>query len=106
VPEEKKIKEFAVERASFYPTLKSAATHLSQAKCTLTAQRLIISGGKGGIHQMSLGNISGLTTPYKLNAKTLRISLPGQMYELSCNDRDHKKTIEQWLSDAISGSFG
>jgi hypothetical protein len=98
-----KLQEFDVKYVTFYD---GTGHRLGPAECTLTSRRLIINDVKGGIHQILLRDISGITTPSKLAApKMLRISLPGQAYDIDCSSKDQKKAIEAWLGRAIRDSF-
>jgi ribosomal protein L32 len=97
-------REFAVKFATFYD---GSGHRLGPSTCTLTSTRLIISDARGGIHQIPLSSISGISTPSRMVApKMLRISLPGQGYDIECNSRDDKMVIENWLEEALRGSFG
>lgn len=97
------LQEFDVKYVTFYD---GSGHRLGPAECTLTRTRLIISDVRGGIHQILLRDISGITTPSRLAApKMLRISLPGQAYDIDCKSKDQKVAIEAWLGQAIRGSF-
>jgi len=96
------LQEFDVK----YVTLYDGTGHrLGPAECTLTSTRLIISDARGGIHQILLRDISGITTPSKIGApKMLRVSLPGLSYDIDCSSKGQKMDIEAWLVRAIRGS--
>jgi uncharacterized OB-fold protein len=101
---EAKLQEFTVKYVTFYD---GSGHRLGPSECTLTSRRLIISDVKGGIHQILLRDIAGISMPSKLAApKMLRISLPGLAYDIDCVSRDQKNAIEAWLGQAIRNSFG
>jgi hypothetical protein len=103
-PEEAKLQEFTVKYVTFYD---GSGHRLGPSECTLTSRRLIISDVRGGIHQILLRDIAGISMPSKLAApKMLRISLPGLAYDIDCISRDQKNAIEVWLGQAIRNSFG
>lgn len=100
---EETLQEFTVKYVTFYD---GSGHRLGPSECTLTSRRLIIHDARGGIHQVLLRDISGISTPSRMAApKMLRISLPAQAYDIDCNSRDQKYAIESWLDQAIRGSL-
>jgi Double zinc ribbon len=100
---EKTLQEFTVKYVTFYD---GSGHRLGPSECTLTNTRLIIHDARGGIHQILLRDISGISTPSRLAApKMMRISLPGHAYDIDCNNKDQKYAIEAWLDQAIRGSL-
>lgn len=102
--EEQKIQDFDVKYVTFYD---GSGHRLGPSDCTLTSMRLIIQDVRGGMHQIQLREISGITTPSRFGApKMLRINLPGQAYDIDCHTKDQKRSIEYAIGQAIRGSFG
>jgi hypothetical protein len=100
---DQKLQEFTVKYVTFYD---GSGHRLGPSECTLTTSRLIIHDARGGIHQILLRDISGISTPSRLAApKMMRISLPAQAYDIDCNSKDQKYAIEAWLDQAIRGSL-
>ena len=100
---EETLQEFTVKYVTFYD---GSGHRLGPSECTLTSRRLIIHDARGGIHQVLLRDISGISTPSRMAApKMLRISLPAQAYDIDCNNRDQKYAIEAWLGQAIRGAL-
>ena len=101
--EDQKLREFQVKYVTFYD---GTGHRLGPSDCTLTSTRLIISDIKGGIHQVLLRDISGISMPSRVAApKMLRISLPGHAYDIDCNTKDQTNAVAYWLGEAIRGSL-
>jgi hypothetical protein len=97
------LREFTVKYVTFYD---GSGHRLGPSECTLTNGRLIIHDARGGIHQILLRDISGISTPSRLAApKMLRISLPAHAYDIDCTSKDQKYAIEAWLDQAIRASL-
>lgn len=104
MPEEEKLQEFGVDSVMFYD---GSGHRLGPSQCVLTNKRLIIDDARGGIHQIALRNISGITTPGQfVSPKMLRVNVPGMGYDIYCFSKDQKRAIEGWLREAIMRSFG
>jgi len=100
---EERLQEFTVRYASFADGVRH---RLGASECMLTSRRLIIHDAKGGIRQILLRDISGISTPYMImDPKTLRISLPAHTYDLTFNSKDQKYSVEALLSQAIRTSL-
>jgi hypothetical protein len=101
--EDQKLREFQVKHVTFYD---GTGHRLGPSECALTSTRLIISDVEGGIHQLLLRNISGISMPPRSAApKMLRISIPGQAYDIDCNTKDQTNAVAYWLGEAIRGSL-
>jgi uncharacterized membrane protein YeaQ/YmgE (transglycosylase-associated protein family) len=100
---ERTLQEFDVSLVG----LNDGVAHtLGQARCTLTDQRLIIDDIRGGIHQIPLKDISGVSVPGPIvSPKQLRVSVPMASYDIYCNSKDQRVAMELWLSDAIRGEI-
>jgi hypothetical protein len=95
------LQTFEVSYVTFYD---GSGHRLGPSRCTLTRTRLIIDDARGGIHQILLRDISGISTPSRFgDPKTLRISLPGQAYDVTFKSKDQKYSAEGCLSRAIHG---
>lgn len=57
------IQEFDVSSVMFYD---GTGHRLGPSRCALTSERLIIDDARGGVHQILLRDISGLSTPGRL----------------------------------------
>ena len=78
---------------------------LGQSVCTLTRSRLIIDDARGGISQIQLRDITGMSTPGRIiSPKQLRITAPGIAYDIYFLSKDQKYDFEAWLSEAIRGA--
>jgi hypothetical protein len=100
---DEKLREFQVKFVTFYD---GTGHRLGPSECTLTSTRLIISDVKGGINQILLRDISGVSIPSRVAApKMLRISLPGQAYDIDCLSKDQANAVAYWLGQAIRGSL-
>lgn len=61
---------------------------------------------RGCIHQIQLGEISGITTPGRIiSPKLVRLNLRGAAYDIYCLSKDQRKAIEYWLAQAIRQSY-
>lgn len=101
--DDQKLREFEVKYVTFYD---GTGHRLGPAQCTLTSTRLIISDVQGGIHQIPLRDISGVSMPSRVGApKMLRISLPGQAYDIDCVSKDQTNAVSFWIGQAIRGSL-
>jgi uncharacterized OB-fold protein len=101
---EETLQEFTVKYVMFYD---GSGHRLGPSECTLTSRRLIINDVRGGIHQILLRDISGISTPHRVqDPKTLRIGLlPTQAYQITFKNKDQKYDIEVRLGQAIRGSL-
>ena len=96
------LQAFEVSYVTFYD---GSGHRLGPSRCTLTRTRLIIDDARGGIHQILLRDISGISTPSRFgDPKTLRISLPMQAYDVTFKKKDQRYDFEAWLSEAIHGA--
>jgi hypothetical protein len=78
---------------------------LGPSVCTLTKTRLIIDDARGGISQIQLRDINGVSTPGRMvSPKMLRITASGVAYDIYCVSKDQKYQLEAWLSKAIRGA--
>jgi len=78
---------------------------LGPSLCTLTRTRFIIEDARGGISQILLRDINGVSTPGRIvSPKQLRITSPGVAYDIYCESKDQKNLLESWLARAIRGS--
>ncbi len=103
MPEERTLREFVVDSIVFYD---GSGHRLGPSECTLTDSRLIIHDARGGIHQILLRNISGITVPAPIiSPKQLRINLSVQAYDVYCQTKDQTNAIAYWLGQAIKGSL-
>jgi hypothetical protein len=93
------LQTFDVDSVTFYD---GSGHRLGPSTCTLTRTRLVIDDARGGITQIHLRDINGISTPGRLiSPKLLRISLPGAGYDMYCQSKDQKNSLEAWLSKAI-----
>lgn len=95
------LQTFDVSFVTFYD---GSGHRLGPSMCTLTRTRLIINDARGGISQILLRDIIGVSTPSRLAApKLLRIKAPAVAYDIDCRSKDQKNLLEAWLSRAIRG---
>lgn len=95
------LQTFKVSSVMFYD---GSGHRLGPSLCTLTRTRFIIDDARGGISQILLRDINGVSTPGRLvSPKQLRITTPGLGYDIYCETKDQKNTLEAWLSRAIRG---
>lgn len=96
------LQTFEVDSVMFYD---GSGHRLGSSICTLTRTRLIIDDARGGISQILLRDINGISTPSRLvSPKLLRISVPGAGYDIYCLSKDQKNQLEAWLAKAIRGA--
>lgn len=95
------LQTFEVSSVMFYD---GSGHRLGPSVCTLTRTRFIIDDARGGISQILLRDINGVSTPGRLvSPKQLRIKAPGAAYDIYCQSKDQKNLLEAWLSKAIRG---
>ncbi len=95
------LQTFEVSSVMFYD---GSGHRLGPSLCTLTRTRFIIEDARGGISQILLRNINGVSTPGRLvSPKQLRIHAPGVAYDIYCQSKDQKNLLEAWFSKAIHG---
>lgn len=95
---------FKVSGVIFYD---GSGHRLGPSLCTLTRTRLIIDDARGGISQILIRNINGVSTPGRLvSPKLLRITASGVSYDIYCESKDQKDLLEDWLVVAIRVSRG
>jgi hypothetical protein len=93
------LQAFEVDSIMFYD---GSGHRLGPSICTLTRTRLIIDDARGGMSQIRLRDISGISTPGRIvSPKQLRISVPGAAYDVYCKSKDQKNQLEAWLYKAI-----
>jgi hypothetical protein len=93
------LQAFEVASVMFYD---GSGHRLGPSICTLTRTRLIIDDARGGISQIRLRDINGISTPGRLiSPKQLRISVPYAAYDIYCQSKEQKNLLEAWLSKAI-----
>jgi hypothetical protein len=96
------LQTFEVDSVIFYD---GTGHRLGPSVCTLTRNRLIIEDARGGISQIRLHDITGVSTPAPIiSAKQLRITAPGVAYDIYCLSKNQKYDFEAWLSEAIRGA--
>lgn len=96
------LQTFDVDSIIFYD---GSGHRLGSSICTLTRSRLIIDDARGGISQIQLRDITGVSTPARIiSPKQLRITAPGVAYDIYCLSKDQKSDLEAWLSQAIRGA--
>ena len=96
------LQTFEVDGVMFYD---GGGHRLGRSMCTLTRDRLIIDDARGGISQIRLRDITGMSTPSRIGSpKQLRITAPGVAYDIYCLSKDQKYNLEAWLSEAIRGA--
>jgi hypothetical protein len=91
------LQTFEVDSVMFYD---GSGHRLGRSVCTLTRTRLIIDDARGGISQILLRDITGVSSPLR---KQLRITAPGVAYDIYCLSKDQKNDFGAWLSEAIRG---
>lgn len=90
---------FEVDSIMFYD---GSGHRLGPSTCTLTRTRLLIDDARGGMSQIPLRDISGISMPGRIiSPKQLRISVPGAAYDIYCTSKDQKNQLEAWLYKAI-----
>lgn len=95
------LQTFEVSSVMFYD---GSGHRLGPSVCTLTRTRFIIDDARGGISQILLRDITGVSTPGRLvSPKQLRINALGVAYDIYCQSKDQKNLMEAWLSRAIRG---
>jgi hypothetical protein len=95
------LQTFEVASIMFYD---GSGHRLGPSVCTLTRTRLIIDDARGGMSQILLRDINGISTPGRIvSPKQLRISVPGAAYDIYCQSKDQKNQLEGWLYGAIRG---
>lgn len=95
------LQTFEVSSVMFYD---GSGHRLGPSTCTLTKSRFIIDDARGGISQILLRDINGVSTPGRfVSPKQLRITAPGVAYDIYCASKDQKNLLEAWLSKAIRG---
>lgn len=93
------LQTFEVDSIMFYD---GSGHRLGPSICTLTRTRLMIDDARGGMSQIRLRDISGISTPGRIiSPKQLRISVPGAAYDIYCTSKDQKNQFEAWLYKAI-----
>jgi hypothetical protein len=96
------LQTFEVDSVMFYD---GSGHRLGQSVCTLTRTRLIIDDAYGGISQIRLRDINGVSTPGRIvSSKMFRITVAGVAYDIYCTSKDQKYLFEAWLSEAIHGA--
>lgn len=96
------LQTFEVDSVMFYD---GSGHRLGPSVCTLTRTRLIIDDAQGGISQIQLRDINGVSTPGRVvSPKMLRITALGASYDIYCLSRDQKNQFTDWLSKAIRGA--
>ena len=101
--EEQALRQFEVEYVTFYD---GVGHRLGPSECTLSRTGLIINDARGGIHQIQLRDISGIDMPSRSAApKMLRISLPGQAYDIDCRTKAQTDVVAYWIGQAIRGTL-
>jgi hypothetical protein len=101
--QERAIQYFDVDNVAFYDGVGHG---LGPSQCTITTDRLIIDGTRGGMRQILLRDISGLSTPGPIvSPKQLRISLPTAGFDVYCNSKAQKLAMEDLLNTAIRGGI-
>jgi hypothetical protein len=96
------LQTFEVDSVMFYD---GVGHRLGPSVCTLTRSRLIIDDARGGISQIRLRDITGVSTPARITVpKQLRITAPGVAYDIYCLSKNQKNDFEAWLSQAIRGA--
>jgi hypothetical protein len=95
------LQTFEVDSVMFYD---GVGHRLGPSECTLTRSRLVIDDARGGISQIHLRDINGVSTPGRIvSPKMLRITAAGVAYDIYCLSKDQKNLLEVWLSKAIRG---
>jgi hypothetical protein len=92
------LQTFEVDSVMFYD---GSGHRLGRSVCTLTRSRLIIDDARGGISQIRLRDITGVSSPLR---KQLRITAPGVAYDIYCLSKDQKYDFGARLSEAIRGA--
>jgi tetratricopeptide (TPR) repeat protein len=96
------LQTFNVDSIMFYD---GSGHRLGASVCTLTRTRLIIDDARGGVSQIQLRDINGVSTPGRMvSPKMLRITAAGVAYDIYCLNKDQKYQLEAWLSKAIRGA--
>jgi hypothetical protein len=93
------LQTFEVDSVMFYD---GTGHRLGPSVCTLTRTRLLIDDAYGGISQIRLRDINGVSTPGRLvSPKMFRITVARVAYDIYCINKDQKYLFEAWLSEAI-----
>jgi hypothetical protein len=93
------LQTFEVSSVTYYD---GSGHRLGPSICTVTRTQLIIEGARGGLSQIRLRDIAGISTPGRLvSPKQLRISLPLAAYDIYCQSKRQKDQLEAWLAKAI-----
>src|ERR1039457_6512836 len=101
--EEETLQNFEVDSIVFYD---GSGHRLGPSECTLTNRRLIIEDAKGGVHQIQIREISGISTPAQIaSPKQLRVNLPTTAYDIYCTSKGQRRVLEHCLMKAIGESF-
>jgi tetratricopeptide (TPR) repeat protein len=102
-PDSHVLQTFEVDSVMFYD---GVGHRLGSSVCTLTRDRLIIDDARGGISQIPLRDITGVSTPAAfISPKQLRVTAPGIAYDIYCVSKNQKYDLEAWLSEAIRRSL-
>jgi len=93
------LQNFDVDSVMFYD---GSGHRLGPSVCTLTRTRLLIEDYRGGLSQILLRDINGVSTPGRIaSPKMLRITAGRVAYDIYCVSEDQKYQFEAWLSEAI-----
>jgi hypothetical protein len=93
------LQAFEVDSIMFYD---GSGHRLGPSTCTVTRTRLLIDDARGGMSQILLRDITGISMPGRIiSPKQLRISVPGAAYDIYCTSKDQKNQLEAWLYKAI-----
>jgi hypothetical protein len=80
---------------------------LGPSLCTLTRTHFIIEDARGGISQILVRDINGVSTPGRtVSPKQIRITAPGVAYDIYCHSKDQKYQLEESFRRAIRGGYG
>jgi tetratricopeptide (TPR) repeat protein len=95
---------FKVSSVIFYD---GSGHRLGRCSCTLTRTAFLIDDARGGISQILIRDINGVSTPGRMvSPKLLRITASGVAYDIYCENKAQKELLEDWLVVAIRVSRG
>ena len=95
------LQTFDVSSVMFYD---GSGHRLGPSMCTLTTTKFIIDDARGGISQILLRDITGISTPSRFaSPKLLRITCPGVAYDVYCRNKGQRNHLSASLSRAILG---
>ena len=93
------LQTFEMRDVTFYD---GSEHRLGPSTVSFTRRGVIIDDARGGISQILLRDIRGVSTPARLTAsKLLRVTTPGVAYDFWCKSKDQRELLEDWLTEGV-----